>query len=387
VELQPNARESEMDSAAPPPWQAGRTTYRGENYYGLPAVKRSYYGWKAAASYFAEGTGGVSQIVAAVADLTGREEDRPLVRAGRYIAFAGSVTAGALFILDLHTPRRWYNMLRIFRRTSLMSIGSWSLTAFGAFSGLTAAGQLLEDAGLPAAGRWMGRIFEIPAAAAGAMVSIYSGTELEETSLPLWAKSYPLLAPLFFTSNAASAVSALQLATRGSNLSGETRGRLERLGLMARAVEIFLTRRAIRQWKKKGGGKLSLPIPFRFALRSRAQIFGMMGSFPLKLAWRLSRRPRRHPIFGPLAGIAAGLLLPAQVIFAGNSSGRRPEEYLAYTQPAASSKRSSGEELSVMEARPARGRGFLRGSFSLALGVLFVGAVAFARSRKKGGLK
>ena len=35
--------------------------------------------------------------------------------AGRVIALAGAVLGGILLIVDLHTKRRFYNMLRIFR--------------------------------------------------------------------------------------------------------------------------------------------------------------------------------------------------------------------------------------------------------------------------------
>ena len=60
---------------------------------------------------------------------------------------AGSVVGAALLIIDLHTPTRFYNMLRIFRPTSPMSIGSYVLTSFGALSALLAAAQLRHDLG------------------------------------------------------------------------------------------------------------------------------------------------------------------------------------------------------------------------------------------------
>src|SRR3546814_15451143 len=50
-------------------------------------------------------------------------------------------------LIDLRTPRRWYNMLRIFRPTSPMSFGSYILTAFGGFSALTLLGEFVEGRG------------------------------------------------------------------------------------------------------------------------------------------------------------------------------------------------------------------------------------------------
>ena len=67
---------------------------------------------------------------------------------------------------DLHTPQRFYNMLRVFKTTSPMSIGTWILMAFSGFSGITAAAGLLADRF-----RWLrraARVAQVPAAAAGA---------------------------------------------------------------------------------------------------------------------------------------------------------------------------------------------------------------------------
>ena len=110
-------------------------SYGGESYYGRPAVKASPYGWKVALYTFLGGLAGSAQVIATLADLVSPRKHRALVKAGRVLAAVnGALLGPALLVLDLHTPQRWYNMLRIFRRTSPMSIGSYVLTAFGAFS-------------------------------------------------------------------------------------------------------------------------------------------------------------------------------------------------------------------------------------------------------------
>ena len=73
---------------------------------------------------FTGGIAGFSQILAAVADLFHRDENRGIVRASRYLSLAAVVASPVLLVMDLHTPRRWYNMLRIFRPTSPMNLGS-----------------------------------------------------------------------------------------------------------------------------------------------------------------------------------------------------------------------------------------------------------------------
>src|SRR5579883_2354428 len=164
------------------------------SYYGRPAVKASHYRWLIASYLFTGGLAGASQVLAAVADLFGRERDRPVVSAGRYVALAGAALSPVFLIADLHTPQRWYNMLRIFRRTSPMSIGSWTLAVFGTFSGLAAAAQVLEDLfGWRPLGRVLARVFGLPAAAAGVIMSYYTGILLSATSTPLWTAAYRLL--------------------------------------------------------------------------------------------------------------------------------------------------------------------------------------------------
>ncbi len=119
--------------------------YEGTTYYDLPALKPGHYGWLISTYFFAGGLASAAQFLATVIDLFGREEDRPMVRSGRYLALLGGLVSPPLLILDLHTPQRWYNMLRIFRKTSAMSIGSWALTGFGLLSGVAALGQAAED--------------------------------------------------------------------------------------------------------------------------------------------------------------------------------------------------------------------------------------------------
>ena len=69
------------------------------------------------------------------------------MRRGRYLPLLAPTLGSALLIWDLHTPQRFYNMFRVAKRTSPMSIGTWILTGFSLFSGLTAALQFVADRG------------------------------------------------------------------------------------------------------------------------------------------------------------------------------------------------------------------------------------------------
>ena len=129
--------------------------YRGPTYYGQPQLKPSPFGWKVSLYIYLAGLAGSSQLLATLGDLLGGYRARGMVRRGRYLSLLGVVFGPLLLIIDLHTPQRFYNMLRIFKPTSPMSIGSYLLTAFGVFSGLTAGAQFLADRVLKAPVHWL----------------------------------------------------------------------------------------------------------------------------------------------------------------------------------------------------------------------------------------
>src|SRR5205085_1412577 len=54
-------------------------------------------------------------------------------------SFAGLAVSPPLLISDLGVPRRFLNMLRMFKVTSPMSVGSWLLTAAAPVTGVAAA--------------------------------------------------------------------------------------------------------------------------------------------------------------------------------------------------------------------------------------------------------
>ena len=103
-------------------------------YYGRPALKPSLYGWLVALYIFIGGLAGAAQIIATIIDFLSVPDAAGVVLCGRVVALAGAVIGGFLLIADLHTKQRFFNMLRIFRPTSPMSIGTYVLMSFGLWS-------------------------------------------------------------------------------------------------------------------------------------------------------------------------------------------------------------------------------------------------------------
>jgi len=224
--------------------------YHGETYYGQPVVKPSQYGQLIASYLFLGGIAGASQMIAATADWCGQRGNEFIVRAGRYLSLGGIITGPLFLIGDLRTPQRCYNMLRIFRSTSPMSIGSWTLTAFGALSGITAALQFVGDRLQRPGYRRGARSASIPATAAGAVVATYTGTLIASTSTPLWARAGRLLPALFGISATTTSAAALSLAAHNSAVPEATTRRLQKLALLAAGTELVVSTLLDRQWDR-----------------------------------------------------------------------------------------------------------------------------------------
>ena len=305
-------------------------------YYGLPAVKASHYRFLIITYFFVGGLAGAAQVIATIADVFGTRSDLPIVRTGRYLALAGAIASPALLILDLHTKERWLNMLRIFRPTSPMSIGSWTLVVFGTWSGLAATGQLLDQLFDLPIGRVTARLAGLPAALAGLVMSYYTGALLGATSTPLWAAGYRVLPALFAASSMATATAAISLVGHAGRAPRSSLQRLERLALVASAAEFALSVVADRVWEREGVAEPlrepSLAVPYRFG----AQLTGMLAPLALH-AWHIGvgRASPSISVGAAFLTLTGGYCLRAVVVLAGNASATKPEVYLRQTQPAA----------------------------------------------------
>jgi formate-dependent nitrite reductase membrane component NrfD len=99
-------------------------------YYDVPLLKPPVWTWEIPAYFFVGGAAGGAAVIGAVAQFTGT--NGTLARDARWLAAAGGPVSAALLITDLGRPERFFNMLRVFKPQSAMSVGSWTLAAFSA---------------------------------------------------------------------------------------------------------------------------------------------------------------------------------------------------------------------------------------------------------------
>ena len=219
-----------------------------DSYYGVPPIHKPHWKWLIILYFFAGGISGSSYALASIAHLTRGEGSERIARAGRYLSLAALLPSPALLIWDLGRPERFYRMLRIFKLRSPMSVGTWILTLFGGFCGLSAAIQAAQD-GLLGRSNPLARLLRaLPARAIAAAgmplgfaLSGYTGVLLAATAVPLWTKNHLLMGPLFLASSVSNATAAIALVlSLGRGTSHATLKRLERLDTLALLTELSL---------------------------------------------------------------------------------------------------------------------------------------------------
>jgi len=297
-------------------------------------MKPSHWGWLIATYYFVGGIAGAAQVIATVADLVGTGDDRTIVRGGRYLSLAALLVSPPLLIADLHTPARFYNMLRIVRPTSAMSIGSWTLTGFGAFAVLTALAQGIDDLiGHPAA-RAVARGASIPAGLLGTVMATYTGALSVSTGAPLLAAVPRTVPTLFGLAASASALAALTIYAEATDAPEGTHGQIERLALLLGVGELAAHAALWRTWHARGvHGALDTP---RLALAYRVGMVGLGALVPTAIhaAQELSGRRSRLASLAAAAATIVGVFAErAVIVFGGNASARSATDYLRFTQP------------------------------------------------------
>ncbi|GAB3861166.1 polysulfide reductase NrfD [Nocardioides maradonensis] len=204
------------------------------SYYGHNIVKPPPWEWPVALYLFVGGVAGGSGVIAAGAQLTGRETLRRNARLGAMTAVGIS---GAALVADLGKPSRFYNMLRTFKVTSPMSVGSWILTAFSVGLSGAVANEVdrLTGERLPLGPlRRLLRLIEGPAGLEaglfGPPLAGYTAVLLADTAVPTWNGAHRDL-PFVFISSASLASGGLAMITTPVAETGPART-LAQLGVI-----------------------------------------------------------------------------------------------------------------------------------------------------------
>jgi len=279
-------------------------------YHNRPVLKEPVWIWSVPVYFYVGGMSGAAGTLGAIARLRGDDLDGLVVRCRR-LAAAGSIVGSVLLVIDLGRPERFLNMLRVFRPTSALSVGSWVLAAHG---GASTAAVALTGRGRFASG--LGELAGVVAGATGLPMSGYTGVLLGDTAVPLWQAARRSLPFLFVASAAASAASALE----AMDLSEREHRVVRRFGLGAKVFELM----AMRAVERDAGAIERVGRPLKEGLSGslwRAARSAALGTLALGAVPEAGKRRRA---LAAVLGSAASLALRAALFQAGKVSSRDP---------------------------------------------------------------
>ncbi|MGH3499074.1 MAG: NrfD/PsrC family molybdoenzyme membrane anchor subunit [Nocardioidaceae bacterium] len=206
---------------------------RFESYYGRPVLKRPVWKQPDVPLYlFLGGAAGTSAMLAEGAALAGLPG---LERVTRVAAATGAGLGTVALVHDLGRPERFLNMLRVFKPTSPLSIGSWILAPFAATSATAALSNVTGFA------RPLGRLAGVGAALLGPPLTTYTAALICNTAVPAWHEAYREM-PFLFAGSGATAAAGIAIAAAPLGETSPAR----RLAVAGAAAELVMTER-IRQ--------------------------------------------------------------------------------------------------------------------------------------------
>jgi polysulfide reductase-like protein len=165
-------------------------------YYDRPVLKAPTWRFYIPSYFFLGGTAAGSSLLAAGADAIG---DARLGRAARVTALAALGGGAVALVADLGRPERFHHMLRVFRPSSPMNMGSWLLAAYGPAVGVAALSEVSGRAPV------LGKVATWSAAALAPAIATYTGVLVADTAVPAWHGARKSLPGLFAAGAAASA--------------------------------------------------------------------------------------------------------------------------------------------------------------------------------------
>jgi formate-dependent nitrite reductase membrane component NrfD len=174
------------------------------SYYGRSILKQPTWKPEIGLYLFFGGLAGASGVLSFLARVTG---NRKLERSGLISAMLGTMVSPFLLITDLGKPARFHHMLRVFKPTSPMSVGTWILSGFGATTTAAAATEALDVM------KPVGFVAHLGSAALGPALSTYTAVLVSDTALPAWHDAHRELPFLFAGGAAASAGAAAVMLT------------------------------------------------------------------------------------------------------------------------------------------------------------------------------
>jgi hypothetical protein len=198
-----------------------------------PLLKPAVWTWEVPLYFWTGGIAAGAGFVALACDLAG---DEASAATARKVSLGALAPSPLLLISDLGRPERFYNMLRIVKLRSPMSMGAWALSVFGNLMAAAVGADLLGR-------RREARALGAAAAVVGGYLGSYTGVLLGSTAVPVWARSRLFLGPIFVSTATATGAAACRLALVATGVpeGHPTRTALGRVETGAISAELALS--------------------------------------------------------------------------------------------------------------------------------------------------
>ena len=280
------------------------------SYYGRQVLKAPVWKNEIPIYYFTGGLAGASASLALAARLAGNDR---LARNALTVAAVAGTASPVPLVADLGRPERFHHMLRVFRPTSPMNVGSWLLAVMAP---ATVGAAVADRLGIFPRLR---RTAEVVAGLLGPALATYTAVLVADTAVPVWHEAGREL-PMVFAGGAAAAAGGAAAALTPPAAAGPAR-RLAVGGALVELAAAELMQRRLGEL----GEPYRLPPASRFATLARAT--GAGGAALLALAGRR----RRAAVAGGALLLASSLCQRLAVHKAGFASARDPR-YVVLSQ-------------------------------------------------------
>ena len=308
------------------------------SYYDVPMLKSPPWKWEIAWYFFLGGLSAGAYTVGRMAERFGGKKYAEVSRASAYTAMATLVPCPPLLIHDLGDPKRFHHMLRVFKPTSPMSVGTWAIMGYsGALTAEVARQWVLAHVPphkrgpiLRAGAATAEAIHDVPGVPLALTVAGYTGVLLSASSNPLWSKN-KWLGPLFSAGAIATGAAATSLALSAFGKGGgreESHAALERIDTAAHIAEAVCLGGFLKE-----AGESAKPLT-KGSMRGYMSVLygGLLGSEVLKLLPFRGTARRLATMLGSILSLASGFALRWAMVHAGHAAANDPSINRRFTR-------------------------------------------------------
>jgi formate-dependent nitrite reductase membrane component NrfD len=339
------AAPAQATSTARLPVRYTQDTSEEPSYYDVSPLKSPPWKWEIASYFFFGGLSAGAYAISRMAERRGGERLRDVTRIGAWTALLSFLPCPPLLIHDLGDPRRFHHMLRVFKPSSPMNFGTWSIIGYSGMAATQVLREYLRDRNiLPEARTKLGKMTRstllLVHDAAGVpfalLVAGYTGVLLSCTSNPLWSKN-KWLGPLFSASAISTGAAAINLLLAGT-ADQHARASLEKIDTAAHVAEAA----CLAGYLKEAGPKAR---PLTHGKVRGHFYFTLVGVALSELLKLLPFRGTLRRFTGKLSSIlalAAGFSLRWGVIYGGHEAAQDAHTARLVSKPAANQPKLTG---------------------------------------------